>query len=411
MSKLEAEKRIEKIHVSLMRNSKFCLFSGLFMVGKVSISDTLPTANTNGIDVTYGRSFIDRLDDKQVGFLVLHEAMHKAYRHLTTWEKLWKKNATLANMACDYVINLQIKDYDPSEDFVRMPTDAEGNVMGCIDERFRGMDAGQVFAILEKEYKDRGGSGGSHKGDPTNKTAQGGNVPQGFDEHDWDGANEIDEKEAEEIAKEIDNALRQGALLAGKMNGSVSREIQDLLAPKIDWKEVMRDFIKQIARGRDDSSWKRFNRRLIGQDIYMPVSVSRRLDCVAIGTDTSGSIDGEILSQFLGEIKSICEEVTPRKVELMYWDTRVGKHETYEDGAVEHLTSSTKPWGGGGTDPSCVPKYMEDKQISPDCTVILTDGCFFGDEGNWSQINSPLLWVVKDNKDFKPKYGVAVHIN
>lgn len=410
MLKLTAEKRIEKIHVSLMRNPKFCLFSGLFMVGKVSIDDKVPTANTNGIDVTYGRSFIDRLDDKQVGFLVLHEAMHKAYRHLTTWEKLWQKNKQLANMACDYVINLQIRDYDPEENYVRMPTNEEGDLMGCVDERFRGMDAGQVFAILEKENRDKGGSGGSHESDP-NKTASSGNVQEGFDEHDWEGANELSEDEAQEIAKEIDNALRQGALLAGKMSGKVSREIQDLLTPKVDWKEVMRDFIKQIARGRDDSSWKKFNRRLIGQDIYMPISISRRLDCIAVGTDTSGSIDNEILSQFLGEIKSICDEVTPRKVELMYWDTRVGKHETYEDGAVEHLTDSTKPWGGGGTDPTCVPKFMQDKQITPDCTVILTDGCFFGDEGDWSGINAPLLWVVKGNKDFKPKHGMAVHIN
>ena len=410
MAKLTAEQRIEKAHVALMRHKKFCLFSGLFMVGKVTVEELMPTAATDGVNVFYGRAFVDRLDDKQLGFLIIHEAMHKAYRHLTTWEKLFKKNASLANAACDYVINLQIKDYDPDEEIVRMPTDEEDNVMGLIDEKYRGMDAHQIFLLLEKEEKDKGGSGGSHKSEPSDNPSPSRNVPQGFDEHLWEEAGQMDEKEAEQIAKEIDNALRQGALLAGKMNGGVSREIQELLNPKIDWREVLRDFVKQIAKGHDDSSWRRFNRRLLGSDIYMPTAISQRMECIAVAVDTSGSIDREVLDEFLSEIKSICEEVTPQKVELMYWDSAVAGHETYEDGAVQTLTDSTKPRGGGGTDPSCVIKFMGKKQINPDCVVVITDGCFFDGEGDWSTVNAPLLWCIKDNKRFTHKYGKAVHL-
>jgi predicted metal-dependent peptidase len=392
-----------------MRHKKFCLFSGLFMVGKVTVEESMPTAATDGINVFYGRAFVDRLDDKQLGFLILHEAMHKAYRHLTTWEKLFKKNKDLANAACDYVINLQIQDHDPDQEVVRMPTDEEGNVMGLIDERFRGMDAHQVFLILEKEEDGRGGSGGSHKSEGGNKSAPHGSV-KGFDEHLWEEAGQMDAKEAEQIAKEIDNALRQGALLAGKMNGGVSRDIQELLNPKIDWREVLRDFVKQIAKGHDDSSWRRFNKRLLGSGIYMPTAISQRMECIAVAVDTSGSIGGEVLSEFLSEIKSICEEVTPQKVELMYWDSHVAGHETYEDGAVQTLTDSTKPRGGGGTDPSCVIKFMGDKQINPDCVVVVTDGCFYDGEGDWSKVSAPLLWCIKDNKRFTHKYGKAVHL-
>jgi predicted metal-dependent peptidase len=400
MAKLTAEQRVEKVHVALMRHKKFCLFSGLFMVGKVTIDEAMPTAATDGVNVFYGRAFVDRLNDKQLGFLILHEAMHKAYRHLTTWEKLFKKNSMLANVACDYVINLQIKDYDPNEEIVAMPTDEEDKVMGAIDERFRGMDAAQVFKVLEDEQDKTAGSG----------NVQGNQGGQGFDEHLWEQANQIDAKEAEQLAKEIDNALRQGALLAGKMNGNVSREIQELLTPKIDWRDALRDFVKQIAKGHDDSSWRRFSKRMLGSDIYMPQSVSRRIGCIAVGIDTSGSIDGAVLTEFLTEVKSVCEEVIPQKVELLYWDTRVAGHETYEDGAVQHLTDSTKPRGGGGTDPNCVIKFMKDKSIVPDCTIVLTDGCFYDGEGDWSQIESPLLWCIKDNKLFTHKHGKAVHI-
>lgn len=412
MAKLTAEQRIERVHVTLMRHKKFCLFSGLFMVGKIIVDDKTPTARTDGLNVEYGRAFIDRLNDKQLAFLILHENMHKAYRHLTTWEKLYKKDARLANSACDYVINLQIKDYDPDEEVTSMPTDEDGNVMGLIDERFRGMDAYQVFMILEKENLRKGGSGSSDNFEPggSDNPTPDRNVPSGFDEHDWENANGMDSEESEQIAKEIDNALRQGALLASKMNGGMSREIQELLTAKIDWREVLRDFIKQVARGRDDSSWRRFSKRMLGAGVFMPQTISQKLNCVAVGVDTSGSIDREALAEFLSEIKSICDEVTPEKVELMYWDSHVASHETYEGGAVQTLTVSTKPRGGGGTDPNCVVKFMNKQHIQPDCVVMLTDGCFYDGEGDWDQVSAPLLWCIKDNKVFTHKHGKAVHL-
>ena len=54
MAQLTAEQRIERIHVQLMKHPNFCLFSGLFMIGKVEVKDkTLTgTAHTNGVDVT-----------------------------------------------------------------------------------------------------------------------------------------------------------------------------------------------------------------------------------------------------------------------------------------------------------------------------------------------------------------------
>ena len=129
------------------------------MIGKVEVRDETSsgTAQTNGLDVIYDRAFINRLNDKQLAFLILHENMHKAYRHLVVWQKLYKENAELANCACDYVINLQIQDYDQRGEFTEMPTDEEGNIMGCLDEKYRGMDAHQVYLELVKKYgKDYG---------------------------------------------------------------------------------------------------------------------------------------------------------------------------------------------------------------------------------------------------------------
>ena len=145
------------------------------------------------------------------------------------------------------VINLQIRDYDLYEHYVSMPTDADGEVMGCIDEKYRGMDAHQVFLLLEKEQEQGGGG----KGQPTDGKGnqQGGGQGQTLDDHDWDGAGEIPADKQEQIAREIEGALRQGSILVGKMGGNVNRNINDLLTPKINWKDALRDFVKtEIGR-------------------------------------------------------------------------------------------------------------------------------------------------------------------
>jgi hypothetical protein len=155
---MSEERKLQKVKINLMRSPKFALMSGILMVGKTGIKDDIPTAATNGRDEWYGRQFVDKLTEKELGFVVAHEAMHKMYRHLTTWRKLHDENRQLANAACDYVINLQLKDLDKAESIITMPTyktgPMKGKVMGLVDERFRGMNAKQVFDILKDEQEE-----------------------------------------------------------------------------------------------------------------------------------------------------------------------------------------------------------------------------------------------------------------
>jgi predicted metal-dependent peptidase len=415
MSKLTAEQRIERCHVQLMKHKNFALFSGLFMIGKVSVDDEVPTACTNGMDVRYGREFVNRLNDKQLAFLILHENMHKAYRHLVVWEKLYKRNAVLANIACDYVINLQIHDYDPNKYDTEMPTDEEGKPMGCLDEKYRGMDSQEVFLkLLEEKGEDYGkpkvyvvGNGGDENRSSDDGDGEG--IPT-FDEHDWEGAGEVSQEEKDEAGKEIEQALRQGSILVGKMGGNVDRNISEMLTPKIDWKEALRDFVKSMTQGKDQSSWRRLHKRYLAADLIMPSSYSEKVGGIAIGIDTSGSIGSEELNQFLSEVKSICEEVSPEYIDLLYWDTHVASRETYTENELAGLTESTKPAGGGGTEPACVPKYMKKHNMTPECLLMLSDG-YIGAQnaGDWD-ISAPVLWCIKGNSRFEAPVGKTVHV-
>lgn len=154
MSTLTVEQRVQKAHVWLMGQPNYCLYSGVIMLGKTEVNDKVPTACTDGRNTQYGRKFCEKLNDKELRALIMHENLHKAFSHMTTWRNLWDKNPRLANMACDYVINLMIYDSDPEGVNVKLP---EG---GLLDERFRGMDAQTVFNILDKEK--RGEIGRAH---------------------------------------------------------------------------------------------------------------------------------------------------------------------------------------------------------------------------------------------------------
>jgi predicted metal-dependent peptidase len=395
------ERKLQKAKITLMRNPKFALLQGVMMVGRTSVSDDIPTACTNGRDETYGRKFVAELLDKEVAFLVAHEVSHKMYRHLTTYKKMHDENHTLANNACDYVINLMLQNLDPKEESIAMPTHRsgpnKGKRRGLIDKRFANMSSKQVFDILKQEDNDEGKGDGGEGG--------------GIDEHDWEGAQEMSEEEKKDLSREIDQAIRQGLMAHEKMNGKgaggFGRELDDLLAPKVNWREQLREYVKSICNAKDTSSWRRVNRRFLSTGIYMPSMVGEKVGHIVVGIDTSGSIGQRELSEFLSEVKGIAEEVNPEMVDLIYWDSAVAGHEKYESSEVSNIVSSTKPRGGGGTDPSCVSQYLKDNAIQPECIIILTDGYV----PNWgNEWTAPVMWAIVGGHDAVADQGKTIHI-
>jgi predicted metal-dependent peptidase len=398
------ERKVQKAKITLMRNPMFALWSGILMVGRTSVVDNMPTACTNGRDEKYGRKFVAELKDNELNFVVLHENLHKAFRHLTTWRKLHDENHSLANAACDYVIKLKLKDLDPSEKFIAMPRfkdgPMKGKIMGLVDEKYRGMHAKQVFELLKEEQKEGGGGGGDEDSEG------------GFDEHDWDGAKEMTEVEKKELEREIDQAIRQGVMahqkIAGTNAGGIDRDLLDLLEPKVNWREMLREFVKSTCHAKDTSSWRRVNRRFLSMGTYMPSLIGEKVGHLVIAVDTSGSVGQEELSEFLTEVRGIAEEVKPSQVDLIYWDSEVAAHEEYTENMVSDIINSTKPKGGGGTSPSCVSEYLKQKAIEPECIIVLTDGYVGSDWG--SDWTAPVLWAIVGGNDVIAPNGKTVHV-
>jgi len=382
-NKLSPQQRLDKAVVAIMGNEKYRALAGILMIGDRSIKGDVPTACTNGRDEMYGHDFVDTLADAELRFVVLHESFHKLYRHLTTWEWMWKEDADRANRACDYVINLQIRD-ENEDGFATMPE------CGLVDEKYRGMNAAQVYKSLGDEPPGGGSGGGS-----------------GFDEHDWEGAKELTDAEQRDLERDIDEAIRQGALMAGKLGTGAERDFSDLLKPQVNWREVMREFVTSTCSGSDYSTYRRLNRRYVALDLPMPTGITETVEGIVVAGDMSGSIGQREMSVVTSEAKHCFDAVKPDWVRMLYWDTKIAGDEKYDNAELDNFVNTTKPRGGGGTDVNCVPPYMQEHGINPQAIIIITDGHLYNGWGQWSH---PVLWVIIDNENAKPDYGKYIHV-
>ena len=418
--KHDAKKRIEQTHYRLLRHKKLKFYGTLVMHGDTVMDDSIPTACTNGLDIKYSPNFVQTLNNKELMFLVLHECMHKAYKHAIVWKNLIKKDSLLANLAMDYVINLELSDM-----LGEMPDKPFEVIENCLlDEAFRGMDTLQVFKHLEEENQqneDSPGVGGETNDNSTdtsdtldgysNKIKK--RAESIIDEHDWDFDSPEKLKEVEES---LDRAIRQAIETAGEGCGDMISNIKELMKVTTPWQELLADFIHANASGDDISSYRRFNRRTQAAGIYLPTHINESAGTIVVGIDTSASITQTDVDKFLSELKVIVEDVTPEKVHLLYWDTRVAAHETYEEDEYDDLVETTKPRGGGGTNPTCCVEYIKDN-ISLDneveCMLLLTDA-YLGNlsKESWENLDYPVLWAVcpDGNKRFNPSVGQVINL-
>ena len=390
--KLTEEQRLSRAHLKIVNHIKHCAIGGVVVFGKTSIDERFPTAYTDGFTTKYGRKFVANMDEPELRFVVLHENYHKAFRHLTTWKHLYKEDPKLANIACDHVINLKLLDIDAGEGFIKMPS----KFPGCADPRFKGMDAGQVFRILKDEQQSDKGKG---EGEGSSK---------GFDEHGWDEAGDMPEQQQKEIAAQIDQALRQGAILAGKRGGKLDRGLSELLEPQVNWREMLREFVTTQCMGRDMSTWRKVNRRFVSSGVYLPGHISESVGRLAVCIDTSGSVGGKELREFMSEVVGIAKQVQPEVLDMIYWDSNVAAHEKYGVHELDGLETKTKPKGGGGTRPSCITAYLRENNLKPECAVVLTDG-YVGDDwgGQWP---CPVLFVITGGNKVVAPVGKTIHL-
>jgi predicted metal-dependent peptidase len=382
------ETRLKKAHIALMRHPETALYSGVIMMGENKIVDDCPTACTNGFDTKYGREFVKSLTDEELRALVLHENLHIALKQISRFKNEYKDDPQLVNMSADYIVNDIIVNLN-DKTHCRLP---QG---GLYDEKYHNWSLREVYNDLKQERENN----------PTGFSAKSDGV---LDEHDFDNAQEMTTQEVEQLSKDIDRALRQGGILAGKLGSKVPRNIEDLLIGKVDWKDVLREFINNQTRGSDEYTWRRYNKRLMANDIYLPSLMNETVGELVIAIDTSGSIGNRELSAFASELVSICDVSCPEKIRVLWWDTEVHGEQLFTAENYQQIDSLLKPQGGGGTNANCVAKYIAKQNIEAEAIIVFTDGYF--DTPKWN-ISTPTLWLVTDTESHVPPNGQVVKQN
>lgn len=360
--------RLSKAKISLILEHPFV---GTIAMGMpFVIDDTLdpPTAMTNGEEVRFHPDFCASLTQPELLFLVAHEIMHPMLEHTL---RRGARDAYRWNCAADYVINKLLID----EKIGTMPS------VGLHDPAIYASGGGTAEGIYDKLPANPPGAG-KGKGPLDNCT-------------EADDGKSQSEQEAEWKVKIAQAA--QAARMVGKLSAGMSRLVQDMLKPKVDWREVLRRFVTRAKV--EDRTWARPNRRFASQGMYLPSISGEQMGELAIAVDCSGSISNEVLAQFAAEILAIQQDMSPSRIHVLYFDSSVSHVESYAPDDKLDI----KPHGGGGTAFSPVFAKLDELSVNPVACVFLTDlYCYdFGDAPGY-----PVLWV--SNGADKAPFGEVV---
>lgn len=364
MSNAEVMRKITRARIKMLFNQPF--FGVIAMKMGVKITDEVPTMAVDGRDMYANAEFTNKLSEDEIIGVLCHEVLHIANLHHL---RRGDRDHRVWNMACDYVINPIVLAAN-----MKLPADR------LEDRKYDGMSAERVYDDLAKGKGGGGGGGGW------------GEVLDGTKKPDGTEMSESERKMAENEIKVAVAEAAEAALSQGKLPASIAKMVGDMLKPKVNWRDVLRRFVSAVHKSQ--MTWARPNRRLLAQGIRLPGMTKSGMGPLVIGFDTSGSIyaDEALTTQFLSEVDSICNEVKPERVYVVFCDSKVQHAAELDDSdmsvAFDILKANVR--GGGGTDFRPVFDWVEANDIQPAALIYLTDM-----EGSFprSAPDYPVMWA------------------
>ena len=281
----------------LMREPFFAALSR--RIDKIA-STAIPTAgvrvnpDSGQFEMLYNPEFMGALEERHLQGVLMHEFYHLIFEHVTS-RKPADGLKKIDNIAMDLSINSHISDYLPSEHNPGPAINGEP-MKACLagEGPFKDLPPFKSYEWYLEALKDMSEG---NEGDGENGEAGGFGDMDSFDSHE--GFGEADGT-TQEIAKErLKEAVKKAAEEAEKSNnwGSVShsmrQDIMDRIATKIDWRKVLRYFVKTSQRAEKRSTPRRLNKRF---PKVHPGKRVRRQAKIAVSIDQSGSVDDAMLT-------------------------------------------------------------------------------------------------------------------
>lgn len=315
------------------------------------IDKSIPTAGvrinpTSGhFEMLYNPDFFDELPDIQRKGVLKHEFYHLIFEHVTG-RKPTGINPKAWNIATDLAINSHLMGELPEMCCMPGQKPFEDYEVGLSSEAY--------LEQLKQDHDKQSGGGEGGEGDGQ------------FDSHEgWD---EVDQQ-TKEIAKErLKDTLKKAAEEAanqgwGTVSQQVRKDIMDRIQTKVDWRKMMRYFVKTSQRASKQSSMKTINKRY---PYIHPGKKSSRTARVAIAIDQSGSVSDQMLNAFFNELNNLAKYA---EFTVIPFDDQV-----FEDKVYVWKKGENRKWErvlSGGTCFTAPTEYVNKRGF--DGLIILSD--------------------------------------
>jgi predicted metal-dependent peptidase len=337
-------------------------------------SNAIPTAgvrvNDNGhFELSYNPEFFASLTDKEMAGVLKHELYHLVFEHVLGSRLVGatgdNKITKLWNIATDLAINSNL--------IGELPEGALYPEKGMFEDLPLGKSAEWYFKSLKDQQDEKGKESQQGDGEGQGEGSGEGNgedeLPDTLDDHSgWSEGNNT----ANEIAKQrLKETIKKAAKEASKANnwGTVSSEcrqdILDRITAKVDWKKMLRYFVKTSQRASKSSTIKRINRR------YAYIHPGRKINrqaTIAVSIDQSGSVDDGMLTAFFSELNKLAKLA---EFTVIPFDSEVATESIYVWKKGESRKWERVRYGGTDFDPPT--KYVNEHNF--DGHIVLTDMC------------------------------------
>ena len=362
----------------------------------VNADEWCPTAATDGRNFYYNSRFVDMLKPKEIEFLFGHEVLHCVYDH---FGRRGDRDPQLFNIANDYCVNGDLKKHRVGEFITSVP---------CLyDAKYEGMSSEEIYDILYEnaEKIDIGSLIDKLLDDHLDGDGQDGSGgDEGEDgKKNGKGRPKISAEERQKIKDEIKEAVLAAAAAsdgAGNLPAGVKRIIEDMTAPKMNWRELLRMQLESTIKS--DYTWMRNSRRGWHMDAVMPGMKLDPMIDIAVSIDASGSMGDQMLRDFLGEVAGIMEQFPNYRIHVLSFDTQVYNPQQFDSENLDDITAYEIA-GGGGTDFDCVFEYFKANEIEPKRHIMFTDGYPNGSWGDEQYCDT--VFIIHGSKTIVPPFG------
>ena len=304
--------------------------------------------------------FWDKLSEEKKKTVIAHEIWHLILDHLDRGQD---HDPDTYNQAADHVINigLDTDGFDMDGDF--------GGITPCFDKKYRGLSTEQVYQkIYQAKKKNPDGAPKAPEGTPSKDQIE------DLVKEALAGTGKDLQQQKEENKEKVEAAMPDSP--PGDQPGGerilIESAGQRVFIKDATYGEIFADFLTDPLSGGKRTFMRPSRRQVKGgmrlKGKYPKKGRHNRLTHLVYALDVSGSITGQMRTQFLRSAKTLKETLNPERMTVILWDTRIVYEKTFrEDETLDGISIHA----GGGTDLG--PVYKRVKEINPEALVIFTD--------------------------------------